>query len=241
MKRIIGLVLCIVMLSLALVSCGDEEHVHQYNRNEWKSDANNHWYGATCECDDAGTKNLAPHVDSMNDGWCDICGYLMCANTAYKSTYSYNDVSHWIMAECGHEGHISRKEFGKHDGGACSVCGYVCPNTEYKEEISYDEENHWYEPACGHTDHLPLKDLAAHVDKDKNEEDREVGDGYCDTCGYQLCEVKYEDTYSFDEDNHWFAPTCDHVGHELKGLEPHQDLDENGVCDICVPVEAQVE
>ena len=44
MKKIISLILCIAVLALVLVSCGDEEHVHQYNRDEWKFDATNHWY-----------------------------------------------------------------------------------------------------------------------------------------------------------------------------------------------------
>ncbi len=237
MKKIISVLLCIVMLSLVLVSCGEEEHVHQYNRNEWAADAANHWYAATCDCKDAGTKNLAPHVDSMNDGECDICGYLMCSNEAYNSSYSHNEVSHWIAPVCGHEGHIQKTDYGKHDGGICSVCGYTCPNTEYREEISSDSENHWYEPVCSHTDHLTLKDLEPHVDKEKNEEFVEVGDGFCDTCGYQLCTVEYEDVYSFDADNHWYAPKCNHVGHELKDLAPHQDADNDGKCDICAPAE----
>lgn len=135
MKKLISLILCIAMLTLVLVSCGEDEHVHQYNRNEWKNDENNHWYAASCDCSDAGKVNSAAHYDLMNDGYCDVCGYLMCAKTEY--VWEANENVHWQQAKsvedggCGHIGqnsHLPQKDIAAHtynEQGVCSVCSYT--------------------------------------------------------------------------------------------------------------------
>ena len=131
MKKIISLILCIVMLSLVLVSCGDDPHVHQYNYNEWKSDKNGHWYANTCGCEDAGKKNSADHLDSMNNGYCDVCGYKSCDKTEYK--YDFNENVHWLTPSCGHTGinsHLPVKDVLAHSFNANGVCacGYQRAN-----------------------------------------------------------------------------------------------------------------
>ena len=260
MKKIISLILCIAVLALVLVSCGDEEHVHQYNRNEWKFDATNHWYAPACDCEDAENINVAKHYDTMNDGKCDICNYLMCSNTAHGDTLKYNENSHWKEPVCGHNGqdsHILPGEFSEHtynDAGLCTTvgCGYQCVKTDYKEAWSTDANNHWHDPACGHT-HLPVVDSAAHVDVDENEDGEPVGNGVCDVCGYVMCSVPvkeagesdedfqerldafYNAEPSYDENQHWYEPVCGHVGHDLKDLGVHAEAEEgaDGFCDVC--------
>jgi len=254
MKKIISLILCITLITLVLVSCGDEVHVHQYNRNEWAYDATNHWYAATCECTDAGTKNLGKHVDTMNDGYCDICGYLTCNNTAYSDVLNYNENTHWYDPSCGHNGqnsHILSKDFSEHDfddAGLCTFCGYQCAKTDYNESWSSDDTDHWYAPSCGHYGHLPAKDKAPHVDLDENEAGEVKGDGVCDVCSKVSCAVPdkkadeaaynafYETTYSHDDTYHWYAPVCGHVGHELKDRVIHTDENGDGSCDGCFVV-----
>ena len=255
MKKIISLIFCIALLTLVLVSCGEEEHVHQYNRNEWKSDAQSHWYAATCDCSDAGVKNSSKHFDTMNDGYCDICNYLMCDKTAYAM--KQGEDSHWQgPADCTHTGqgsHLPIKDIAPHDydaNGACTTCGYVCNKTEYKGNWSSDATNHWHDPACGHTAHLPIADVAAHVDEKTNENG--LTDGKCDVCGYVICAVPtkadgetdqafkerldafYKENPSYNETQHWFDPVCGH-SHEVKGLENHKDSTEtpDGICDVC--------
>ena len=134
MKKIISLIMCTALLLLVLVSCGDD-CVHRYNRDEWVSDSESHWYAAECDCEDAGVASKAAHVDvSLKDGFCDICGYKLCDNTAYKTEYSYNANSHWKNPTCDHVGstsHIAPSEMAPHtDGntdGKCDVCGADVP------------------------------------------------------------------------------------------------------------------
>ena len=189
MKKIIGLILCIVISLFTLVSCGDGDHVHKYNRDEWVSDATNHWYAAECDCEDAGVTAKAAHTDvTMKDGFCDICGYKMCNNTAYKTEYSYNASSHWKNPTCNHIGqtsHIAPSEMAPHtyieaDGEAiCLYCGYTClRGEEYSDEWTTDENGHWHEPLCGHVTAHGKKDSAAHLDVNT--------DGKCDTCEFLI-------------------------------------------------------
>ena len=259
MKKIISLILCIALITLVLVSCGDEKHVHQYNRDEWAFDASNHWYAAECDCKDAGTKNLAAHVDSMNDGYCDICNYLMCGVKDHSTELSYNDNAHWYNANCTHNGqnsHILPKDFSEHiyseaDDGRCTICNFVCTNVLVEtDEWKSDATNHWHESACGHMGHFTDEQLGkgAHTDTDTivDEESGDeivVGNGVCDVCGYVSCKGEYAETGTYvDEKGHVYEITCGHTGHEIKS-EAHVDVkgatDEDGVevadglCDVC--------
>ena len=185
MKKIISLIMCTALLLLVLVSCGDDECVHRYNRSEWVSDAENHWYAAECECEDAGVAAKAAHVDvSLKDGFCDICGYQLCNKTAYKTTYSYNANSHWKNPACDHLGstsHIAPGEMAPHEyiegsgAAVCIDCGYQCARgDEFSETWKSDETDHWHEPVCGHVTAHGVSDKAAHADVDEN--------GKCDVC-----------------------------------------------------------
>ena len=215
MKKIISLIFCIALLTLLLVSCGDEElHVHQYDRDKWVYDDNSHWYAAACDCSDAGVISAAAHVDSMNDGYCDICGYLKCTNTdpnapgAYSTEYQSNANAHWLAPTCGHSGqnsHIDPKDFSAHvydaEGlGKCLVCNYQCAETENEEAWTHNNgSTHWHAPVCGHVGHNPITDESEHVDKDKNEAGEEVGDGVCDLCGYVMCQVPVREKGESDD------------------------------------------
>lgn len=58
-------------------------------------------------------------------------------------------------------------------------------------------------------------------------------DGTCDTCQSMIEKDHvhtYEDVYSYDETNHWYASTCFH--NVKSGVGAH-DADEFGVCKVC--------
>ncbi len=245
MKRIFCLILCVALLGLALVSCKDD-HVHQYNRQDWASDESGHWHASSCGCTDAGIKDKSAHVDEiMNDGLCDFCGYEVCKNEAHKTEWSMNENAHWHDTVCGHVGHIQKGDFEPHNDavdGICDDCNHVCTNTQYNESWSSDADNHWHAASCGHDGHLPKIDVAAHEDADD--------DGYCDTCAYLVCENKdasaenaYDDDWSYDENKHWHAPSCGHTSHMAnKDTAPHMDRDGDLACDECgSPVPAKEE
>ena len=233
MKKIIGLILCVATTLLVLVSCGDGDHVHNYNRNEWAKDATHHWYAAECDCEDAGVASKAEHVDkTMVDGFCDVCGYKVCTNTAYSTEYTFNANSHWKNPLCNHVGstaHIRPVDIEPHDFeivsgvATCKDCGYECKNTEYSTEWESDENTHWHEPMCGHVDAHGKRDEAAHVF------DAETGE--CE-CGYK-CPGVYGETWTTDDNNHWKDPTCGHTIHSNKDLAPHVDENGDGKCDTC--------
>ena len=249
MKKIISLILCVALIALVLVSCGDDEHVHEYNRNEWASDATNHWHKATCDCKDAGTVDLAKHIDEMSDGYCDVCNYLLCNKTTY--VLNHNEYAHWQEAECGHTGpssHLPTKNetivvHQLDDNGVCSGCTYACMNEDYELEYTTDEHFHWNAPLCGHEGHCPSTKVL-HEDNDVNEETEEVvGNGICDVCEYVMCEGEYETDATYqDETNHVYEIKCGHIGHAIK-VEAHEDkigatdADGNdigdGMCDKC--------
>ena len=126
MKKVFSLILCIAICALVLVSCDEPTHVHQYNRDEWKIDDTSHWYANTCECEDAGVKNKAAHVYSINNGICDVCGYVDCDHPEFESTYSSDENAHWYAPKCGHS---VKKDHEPHvdsdKNGACDKCGYT--------------------------------------------------------------------------------------------------------------------
>ena len=55
----------------------------------------------------------------------------------------------------------------------------------------------------------------------------------CDKGGEQDTHTHtYADTWSFDEDSHWYAATCEHT-EEKANLGAHVDEENDGVCDVC--------
>ena len=242
MKKIISMLLCVTMMvfALALVSCGDDPHVHQYNRTNWSKDATAHWHAASCECEDAGVVDRAAHSDPLNNGFCEVCGYVTCENTdnAYETTYKYDDDAHWFEPVCGCSGQdahvVPKKDLEKHTGGSkCTVCGYECTNDKYNVTYTSNETYHWYASVCGHYDHngLVLQQIE-HRDEETYEGSTRIGDGVCDDCGYVMCNVPaetdtgYKDFYasewSTDGEYHWYEPKCNHM-HPVKDYAEHSD------------------
>lgn len=55
----------------------------------------------------------------------------------------------------------------------------------------------------------------------------------CDKGGKQEAHTHtYADTWSFDEDQHWYAASCEHT-EERANVSAHEDAENDGVCDVC--------
>ncbi len=94
----------------------------------------------------------------------------------------------------------------------------------YAKEWSYDETNHWYQATCEHS--TLQANLGEHLDEDL--------DAVCDVCGYESadCQHTYSQDWSSDEQFHWHAATCNHIGSIAEKGE-HADEDNDGACDVC--------
>ncbi|MBQ9070149.1 MAG: hypothetical protein IJY23_02200 [Clostridia bacterium] len=230
MKRVLVLLLCLVMMIASLASCEmleniiggkEEECTHTYS-DKWSTDATNHWYAATCGCENE-VANLAAHADANKDGKCDVCEYVMCAHT-YAEVLSKDETGHWYAATCGCN---VKKDFAAHvdeaKDGVCDTCEYVVCAHTYAEVLSKDETGHWYAATCGCN---VKKDLAVHVDADS--------DGDCDVCDWVAGEGHthtYPETYTYDDNNHWLVADC---GCSIvSAVAAHVDENNDGECDVC--------
>lgn len=55
----------------------------------------------------------------------------------------------------------------------------------------------------------------------------------CDKGGKQEAHTHtYADAWSFDEDQHWYAASCEHT-EERANVSAHEDAENDGVCDVC--------
>ena len=126
MKKVFTLLLGILMLSCLLVACdngGDvpeetQQHKHAFE-STWSSDADGHWYAATCGCN---TKaNSASHTDEDKDGICDICNYAGDHTHTYKTEWNHDDEKHWHDADCGHA--VKSDEGAHTDSNNDGLCG----------------------------------------------------------------------------------------------------------------------
>ncbi len=97
-----------------------------------------------------------------------------------------------------------------------------CTHT-FSQEWTSNATHHWHAATCEHGEQQDAK--AEHIDADE--------DSACDVCAYSVGHTHtFEETWQYDEDNHWKLPTCSHT--EEKGeLNKHSDEDTDGVCDEC--------
>ena len=127
MKRNLLFLLCILaVVATCLASCSKEEHTHTFS-SDWETDATNHWHAATCEHGE-NKDSLAAHVDSNEDGVCDVCAYETGHIHTYESNWTYDETNHWKQATCAHTS--EKGEISLHSdedvNGSCDVCqGHV--------------------------------------------------------------------------------------------------------------------
>ena len=185
--------------------CGwfDETHTHTFS-DEWKTDVTYHWHAATCEHLGA-ISGQEQHADGDENGYCDICNYLMCTHEDFdldgecdicggpldpEHVHEFgsqigSDVNgHWYVATC-HPGAVSPKEehVDSNNDGVCDVCAFQICGHSYAATWTTNETHHWHAILC--TCSIERKDYAQHVDAD--------GDGGCDVCMYGMpVEAVYE-------------------------------------------------
>ena len=105
--------------------CGyDYDHTHTY-ATEYTADATSHWYAVTCGCT-IEVNGKAAHVDTANDGVCDVCAYDGGHTHSYvENAWAMDAENHWRAASCGHSVVKDEEEHDLDDMGLCSVCGYL--------------------------------------------------------------------------------------------------------------------
>ncbi len=95
----------------------------------------------------------------------------------------------------------------------------------YATTYTNDVNGHWIAPTCDCED-APISNLSTHTGME---------DGTCDVCAYDAHNGvghTYATVLSYDETNHWYAPTC---GHSVanKDVAPHVDENNDKACDDC--------
>ena len=104
---------------------------HTYSEG-WTVDCTNHWNAADCGHLVAGA-NVAEHVDTDNDGECDVCKYVINdIHVHYYDTAWTNDGEyHWHKALCEHGVEIADKAAHQlNDAGYCTVCDAKIKNVD---------------------------------------------------------------------------------------------------------------
>lgn len=157
-------VLCSMCISLQLAACQPRsKHTHTWS-DSWSTNETHHWKNPTCN-DTTEKKDEGTHVDSNNDGKCDVCNYTMHTHTA--SGYQYNDTHHWQV--CSED----NTEFNKAEhsivGNACTVCNYT-NHTHSGAIYGIDKTYHW----------LICSADGEEIDKAEHT----VENGVCATCNY---------------------------------------------------------
>ena len=140
-------------LTVGLTACnnagGGNGHKHTYS-TEWDHDSSNHWKNP--ECNDTTDKaELGAHVDSDEDGVCDVCKYEMTHKHTYEDAWQKSAEGHWHKANCSHTDVTSKVEphVDTDTDSVCDVCEWKIEH-EFATEYSIDEYGHWYADLCGH-------------------------------------------------------------------------------------------
>lgn len=208
----------------------DYDHTHTYaDGDNWSINTTHHWHGATCGHKVPGIDEQS-HVDDNQDRYCDVCGYDYDHEHTFESEWSWDKLTHYHKASCGHEEY---QDVGNHEDkdndGICDVCKWNYDHEHtFSTEWYHDAKNHWYAPDCGHDPAKIKKDEAPHTDANN--------DSICDGCGWN-----YDHTHTFDTskwvvspDSHYHAPTCGHNPIYVRGDEvEHVDNNFDDRCDTC--------
>lgn len=101
---------------------GDGSCDHTYS-DAWASSFAEHWHRATCEHTDL-KSGVASHIDSDEDGLCDVCSYEVGHTHTFTDFWSHDETHHWRAATCSHAS--AKTSLGEHidtdSDGACDFC-----------------------------------------------------------------------------------------------------------------------
>ena len=226
MKRIsiFFLLLLIVATAFALVSCGDDPHEHTY-ADEWTKTESEHYKAANCGCEYE-FKEKGSHVDSGNDGLCDVCAYDYGHTHTYADEWTKTQTEHYKAVTCSHN--VEPKDKASHkdtdNDGACDGCGYDFGHTHtYSVMWTVTATEHYKAASCSH-------DIAP---TDKGEHKDENNDKVCDVCSYDYGHTHtYSNEWTKTESEHYKAVTCGCTV-APKDKAAHNDPENDGVCNTC--------
>ena len=133
------------------VGCGkkDKNHEHTY-KAEWSKDKEGHWHASDCGHDDS---EKQAHVDSNNDGKCDVCDYVIPSNEeppvhehTWSTDWTQGTTTHWHSATC--EGHTNYKKdeaahVDENEDDKCDVCGADMPGEDNPPEHEHSYADSW--------------------------------------------------------------------------------------------------
>ena len=199
-------------------------HEHTYDESKWAYDLENHFYAPSCTHDVPG-KNITPHTDENNDGFCEVCLNQYCTHE-FSEDWSHDTETHWHATVCEHSS--MKDQLGNHEDknndGLCDVCSWDYDHTHtYATEWNHDKDYHWHDVTCTHD--IPVADKAEH--KDEN------NDGICDGCEWNYDHThEYATEWNHDNDYHWHDVTCTHDIPVADKAE-HKDENNDGICDGC--------
>ena len=137
--KIFALLLVACVSLLALASCGGEgggettndgggnditndECKHTFSE-AWSSNDTQHWHQATCEHGEV-KDSLANHIDTNEDGKCDLCAYEVGHDHIFSTEWTYDEDYHWKNAICSHGDQKDQLDLHSDDNnnGECDVC-----------------------------------------------------------------------------------------------------------------------
>ncbi len=213
------------------VMCDNHRFIVSENP-KWTYNETTHWIASECGHASASMEPAGHSYNTTVDGW-SICKCGYCPH--YTTDYSYDETDtntskeHWFKKMCDCEGVDDKYAIEEHTDankdGICDECLYqFCKHYWGEWEQSGDGLTHWQNKQCSHNAPAASEPVL-HTEADAN------NDGICDACTAQYCTHQYHPTYSYDENNHWYASACGHS--VVKDKAAHDDADNNGQCDTC--------
>jgi len=146
---------------------------HVYSTYYCKTDY--YHYKVCTKCGDWDWSTYGSHIDSDNNGICDICGYG--SNCNHDFTIHYYNTYHWrVCSKCHYINHLENHTASESQPDVCTFCGFRFEHT-HNYITNSDKLHHWKECTVGGE----VFEKYAHFDNDSN--------NLCDYCNRVLDDV----------------------------------------------------
>ena len=250
LSTILLLVLTLLCSIFILVSCGGNDHTHNYS-TEWAKDGSYHWQ-ACSGCEE--TRNKAEHdwnsgvvtlqPTNTSEGartyTCNTCGHTRVESIpvldthehTFSETWSSNETHHWHMATCEHT--EEKKDYGEHswnageitttptesDEGVKTFTCTTCQKTK-TETVPALGDSHVHEYNQQVATSKYLKHEATCSQKAEYHYSCSCGATGTTTFEYgDFADHEYSNTWSHNDTHHWYSAVCDHTN-EKKDYGEH--------------------
>ena len=157
------------------------------------------------------------------DNWLKTDGFIPMTDHTYSRKWSYDENSHWHAATCPHKDlRADEAAHTPNSSGYCTVCGKMfvieVPGRAATCEVS--GRRSYYRVG---TQNYEDKECTKRITDLKN---------WQKTSGYiPVLDHTYSDEWTYDENTHWHAATCEHKNR--RGDEAAHIPDDNGFCKVC--------